>query len=951
MRLRITLLTLALVSLLVAACSSGPQAIEQPAATAAPAQPTAAPAAQAEPTAAPAADTTAPTAPTTPSTTQTGTMLPEVNPLEVRGDIVTAGSSTVFPLSEAMAVRFRDEGYSGNITIDSIGTGAGFERFCVAGESDVANASRPIRDSEKESCRAIGREPIEFRVGTDALAVVVSAENDFVTDVTLEELALIFSTATNWSDVRPEWPNQAILRFSPGTDSGTFDYFVEAVFRNDPAPLLSASRLQLSEDDNVLVQGVEGSPYAIGYFGFAYYEENKDKLNVLAINGVEGTAENVDAGAYALARPIFIYSTARIMQEKPQVAAFINFYLSYVNEEIGTVGYYPAPAADLEGSKQSWLVAVSATVVTGTMLPEVNPLEVRGDIVSAGSSTVFPLSEAMAVRFRDEGYSGNITIDSIGSGAGFERFCVAGESDIANASRPIRQSEIESCRAIGREPIEFRIGTDALAIVVSAENDFVTDVTLEELALIFGTATNWSDVRPEWPNQAILRFSPGTDSGTFDYFVEAVFRNDPAPLLSASRLQLSEDDNVLVQGVEGSPYAIGYFGFAYYEENKDKLNVLAINGVEGTAENVDAGAYALARPIFIYSTARIMQEKPQVAAFINFYLSYVNEEIGTVGYYPAPAADLEGSKQGWLAGISADLAALPVEEMTEGGLPEVNPLEVTGDIVTAGSSTVFPLSEAMAVRFRDEGYSGNITIDSIGTGAGFERFCVAGESDVANASRPIRDSEKESCRAIGREPIEFRVGTDALAVVVSAENDFVTDVTLEELALIFSTATNWSDVRPEWPNQAILRFSPGTDSGTFDYFVEAVFRNDPAPLLSASRLQLSEDDNVLVQGVEGSPYAIGYFGFAYYEENKDKLNVLAINGVEGTAENVDAGAYVLARPIFIYSTARIMQEKPQVAAFINFYLSFVNEEIGKVGYYPAPAADLEQSKQNWLEAQ
>jgi phosphate transport system substrate-binding protein len=128
-------------------------------------------------------------------------------------------------------------------------------------------------------------------------------------------------------------------------------------------------------------------------------------------------------------------------------------------------------------------------------LPAIDPLSVRGDIITAGSSTVFPLTERMAERFQREGYSGNITVDSIGSGAGLERFCVAGESDISNASRPIKDSEIESCRAIGREPIEFRVGTDALAVVVSSANDFVTDVTMEELNLIFGSAATWADVR------------------------------------------------------------------------------------------------------------------------------------------------------------------------------------------------------------------------------------------------------------------------------------------------------------------------------------------------------------------------------------------------------------------------------------------------------------------------
>jgi phosphate transport system substrate-binding protein len=290
-----------------------------------------------------------------------------------------------------------------------------------------------------------------------------------------------------------------------------------------------------------------------------------------------------------------------------------------------------------------------------------------------------------------------------------------------------------------------------------------------------------------------------------------------------------------------------------------------------------------------------------------------------------------------------------IREVDVLALPEVNPLEVTGDIVTAGSSTVFPLSERMAERFQDEGYSGNITIDSIGSGAGFERFCVAGETDISNASRGIKDSEVESCRSIGREPIEFRVGTDALAVVVSQDNDFVANASIEELVLIFSTAETWSDVNPNWPAEPIQRFIPGTDSGTFDYFVEEVFDKDEAPILSASNTQLSEDDNVLVQGVLGSPYAIGFFGYAYYAENTDVLKILSVEDVEPTGETVDSGDYPLARPLFIYSTADIMEEKQQVAAFINFYLSFVHEEVVDVGYFPASDDALNASVLAWLD--
>lgn len=310
-------------------------------------------------------------------------------------------------------------------------------------------------------------------------------------------------------------------------------------------------------------------------------------------------------------------------------------------------------------------------------------------------------------------------------------------------------------------------------------------------------------------------------------------------------------------------------------------------------------------------------------------------------------------------------APQPTEASTADPLAKYYPDAVTGDIVTAGSSTVFPLSERMAEVFKDEGFTGNITIDSIGTGAGFERFCKTGETDISNASRAIKDSEKESCAALAtpRTPLEFRVGTDALAVVVNNENTFLKDVTLEQLALIFSTAEKWSDVDPSWPAETILRYSPGTDSGTFDYFVEAVMapanKNSDGKadvklgeeaILSATNIQFSEDDNVLVQGVEGSPYAIGYFGFAYYQENKGKLKDLSLGGVAPTEVTAENGDYKLARPLFIYSDANIMQSKPQVAAFIKFYLENVNNEILDVGYFPASEAAIQEALQTWHDA-
>ena len=190
--------------------------------------------------------------------------------------------------------------------------------------------------------------------------------------MTKAELAAIFSTATNWSDVRPEWPAEPIQRFSPGTDSGTFDYFVEAIM--GPANLdadgkadlakgeeaiLNAANIQLSEDDNVLVQGVEGSEFAVGYFGFAYFQENADRLNILSVEGVTPDAETAESGEYPLARPLFIYSDAKIMQEKPQVASFIHFYLENVGNEILDVGYFPISDAKLQEGLDAWNAAVN----------------------------------------------------------------------------------------------------------------------------------------------------------------------------------------------------------------------------------------------------------------------------------------------------------------------------------------------------------------------------------------------------------------------------------------------------------------------------------------------------------------------------------------------------------------------------------------------------------------
>lgn len=299
-------------------------------------------------------------------------------------------------------------------------------------------------------------------------------------------------------------------------------------------------------------------------------------------------------------------------------------------------------------------------------------------------------------------------------------------------------------------------------------------------------------------------------------------------------------------------------------------------------------------------------------------------------------------------------------EMSQWGLPVIDPLDVdSGATVNiAGSSTVFPLSTAVMTQWLDEG-GPDYPIDSIGSGGGFERFCEQGESDISNASRPIDEEEVDSCEATwGSAPIEIRVGTDALSVVISPGNTFATDLTLEELATAFALADSgatWAEVNPDFPAHPVALFSPGADSGTFDYFNEVVFEEaDPSPILSSIANIVGEDDNVTVQGVaedgctEGdtsTTCAIGYFGYAYYSENIDVLVAVAVDAGDGpvspSAESVDDNSYPLSRPLFMYTANEVIEAKPEVADFIAYYLNNVNDVIGEVGYFPAPDQDLQ----------
>lgn len=264
----------------------------------------------------------------------------------LQGEVLLDGSSTVFPIMEAVSEEYMAEQPDVKVSVGTSGTGGGFEKF-AAGETDLSNASRPVKDEEKAALEKAGIAYTELEIAYDGLSVVVSKDNDFVDSLTVDELKKLWledGKVKKWSDIRPEWPAEEIKFYSPGTDSGTFDYFDEVILEEQPL----VKNATLSEDDNVLVQGVAGDKNAIGYFGFAYYLENQDKLKVVPIDNGNGaitpSQDTIQSGEYApLSRPLFTYVANKAVAEKEQVADFAKFAIENAGKLAEEVGYVALP--------------------------------------------------------------------------------------------------------------------------------------------------------------------------------------------------------------------------------------------------------------------------------------------------------------------------------------------------------------------------------------------------------------------------------------------------------------------------------------------------------------------------------------------------------------------------------------------------------------------------------
>ncbi|MEG9297278.1 PstS family phosphate ABC transporter substrate-binding protein [Mangrovibacillus sp. Mu-81] len=269
------------------------------------------------------------------------------------------------------------------------------------------------------------------------------------------------------------------------------------------------------------------------------------------------------------------------------------------------------------------------------------------------------------------------------------------------------------------------------------------------------------------------------------------------------------------------------------------------------------------------------------------------------------------------------------------GGAESNGEQLSGTVKVDGSSTVAPIAEAINEEYAAVQPDVKVSIGVSGSGGGFEKF-IAGETDLSNASRPIKDEEKKSLEEAGIGFTEFKVANDGLSVVVNKDNDWVEEMTMEDLRKLWledGKTKKWSDINPEWPDEEVKFYSPGTDSGTYDFFHEEVLEEKD---MVRQNIQLSEDDNVLVTGVTGDKNAIGFFGYAHYLANKDNLKIVKIDGVEPTNETVESGDYPLSRPLFVYAKNESMKENEAAYDYMKFTLENAGEMAEAVGYVSMP---------------
>lgn len=323
---------------------------------------------------------------------------------------------------------------------------------------------------------------------------------------------------------------------------------------------------------------------------------------------------------------------------------------------------------------------------------------------------------------------------------------------------------------------------------------------------------------------------------------------------------------------------------------------------------------------------------------------YLDNLGGTVASNPTPT--VAPSDTPMIPTVTSTAPQAPNETRTEVPVYTTTS-KLTGNILLAGSSTVNPMAEFVRNQFIEEGFQGNITINAVGTGMGVEIFCE-GDSEVGMASRSIQE-EVEVCLNTNSQSqlIELRIGTDSLLIITSSENEFLRNISVEQLAEVFSTAEYWSDISSEWPSERINRIVPSLDSGTVSFFLEIVYGNfeDRTPLENAQNITFIDEWDELLEAIAKNPYSIGFLGYWDIALTNEYITMVSIDSVTPTLDSVEFGQYPLSRPLYLYTTSDIVSENPQVLAFLDFYLTNIHEAAEYAGYAPPREETLEDAMQ------
>ncbi len=372
-------------------------------------------------------------------------------------------------------------------------------------------------------------------------------------------------------------------------------------------------------------------------------------------------------------------------------------------------------------------------------------------------------------------------------------------------------------------------------------------------------------------------------------------------LYNAENITVSEDDEILASIISNNAMAVGFFGYAYYLEHQDRLRAVTIRLPDGqlvapNATSVANGLYPLARPLFLYTSPTVMRDNPEVELFIGCYLNQLPQVVSDVGYLLPSRALFDQANQSFNASCQRCRRESTGSHPLATNVPACDLSGSSGGSLTiVGSSTVKPLSDRMVKMFTERGFNGTIEVDGSGTSAGFRNFCEENRGDIVDASRPVKGEERVACNAQNRSLIPFPIAVDALAIVVNRDNTFLQEASIEELQQIFAYAGRWSDVNAAWPNESILRAIPGAQSGTFDYFVEAVMDGQALSNLAANQANPLSDASVVLDTFAPSTPTSTPVGSGVFINNQPDVRLGYVERGDLCATNTALAALVLER--------------------------------------------------------